>query len=156
MVTWPNGIAQSFQLSGHMNSRGTTGVFVSFHSRRRKCLLYAECAAESLSFSWTYLLLTGWFLWRQQPTLMSEIPNAPGFMWPAICSQTRPMNWCGRTNTKMSVPLTASATSGTATWDKCNKENEPPRTRWEFSRLAKSYHWGNVLNNQQAVPSSKC
>lgn len=111
-----------------------------FNSSERNACVYAEHAAEGCSSCPSvvavYLLHIDWVLWRQQLTLIREIPNVPGFICPAICPQIRPINWCGRTNTKISAPFAASATSGTATWDKSDKQNEPQ----ESSVLARHHH----------------
>lgn len=127
MVTLnPVGLPNPFP-SGHMNGRRTVGGLEALTLAERNAHTQStQWGLEFLSLNWTYLFTpTHWFLWRRQLTLISEIPNVPGFIWSAICSQTRPMNWWGRTNTKMSAPFAASATSGTATWDKWNNGNEP-------------------------------
>lgn len=78
---------------------------------------------------------------------MREIPKVPGFKWPAICSQIRPMNWCGRTNTKMSAPFAASTTSGTATWDKSDNPSEPlAGTLTPCKTATCQIHWRHVAN----------
>ena len=49
-------------------------------------------------------------------TLMREIPSASLLILPFMVSHTRPMNWWGMTNTRMSASLLASTRSGTANW----------------------------------------
>lgn len=128
MVTLnPVGLPNPFP-SSHMNDRRTVGGLEALTLADKNAHTHTEHAVRAgvpiLKLN-IFIYSTHWFLWRRQLTLISEIPNVPGFIWSAICSQTRPMNWCGRTNTKMSAPFAASATSGTATWDKWNNGNEP-------------------------------